>query len=95
MPASANQRCGDDEERHLRRLATYRRYRRTYVISALQVFFWTYALVDIRMTVVAKAESAWRDCGPRRLKHSGRGIGRRSDVIESGMASAARCESAR
>ncbi|KAJ7264973.1 hypothetical protein B0H12DRAFT_1230606 [Mycena haematopus] len=28
MPASASQRCGDDEERRLRRLATYRKYRR-------------------------------------------------------------------
>ncbi|KAJ7920720.1 hypothetical protein B0H13DRAFT_1867224 [Mycena leptocephala] len=28
MPSSALQKCGDDEERHLRRLATYRKYRR-------------------------------------------------------------------
>ncbi|KAJ7354691.1 hypothetical protein DFH08DRAFT_804561 [Mycena albidolilacea] len=26
MPASALQKCGDDEERHLRRLATYRKH---------------------------------------------------------------------
>ncbi|KAJ7920725.1 hypothetical protein B0H13DRAFT_2319005 [Mycena leptocephala] len=31
MPASALQRCGDDEERKLRRLATYRKYRRTHL----------------------------------------------------------------
>ncbi|KAF8157471.1 hypothetical protein K438DRAFT_1986595 [Mycena galopus ATCC 62051] len=29
MPAV--QRCGDDEERHLRRLATYRKYRRSHL----------------------------------------------------------------
>ncbi|KAJ6484515.1 hypothetical protein C8R47DRAFT_1073120 [Mycena vitilis] len=28
MPASAQQKCGDAEERHLRRLATYRKYRK-------------------------------------------------------------------
>ncbi|KAJ7851695.1 hypothetical protein B0H13DRAFT_2359932 [Mycena leptocephala] len=28
MPAAAAQKCGDDEERRLRRLATYRKYRR-------------------------------------------------------------------
>ncbi|KAJ7832655.1 hypothetical protein B0H14DRAFT_2591929 [Mycena olivaceomarginata] len=31
MPPSAHQRCGDDEERHLRRLATYRKYRQTHL----------------------------------------------------------------
>ncbi|KAJ7605672.1 hypothetical protein DFH06DRAFT_1150412 [Mycena polygramma] len=31
MPASAIQRCGDDEERRLRRLATYRKYRRAHL----------------------------------------------------------------
>ncbi|KAJ7888019.1 hypothetical protein B0H13DRAFT_2342113 [Mycena leptocephala] len=31
MPASPQQQCGDEEERHLRRLATYRKYRRTHV----------------------------------------------------------------
>lgn len=31
MPASALQKCGDDEERYLRRLATYRKYRRSCV----------------------------------------------------------------
>ncbi|KAJ7846765.1 hypothetical protein B0H13DRAFT_2362813 [Mycena leptocephala] len=31
MPTSALQHCGDDEEHHLRRLATYRKYHRSHV----------------------------------------------------------------
>ncbi|KAJ6449251.1 hypothetical protein C8R47DRAFT_1230727 [Mycena vitilis] len=33
MPASLQQRCLDEEERRLRRLATYRKYRRTHLVD--------------------------------------------------------------
>ncbi|KAJ7776707.1 hypothetical protein B0H14DRAFT_3508231 [Mycena olivaceomarginata] len=34
MPPSALQQCGDDEERRLRRLATYRKYRQTHLTES-------------------------------------------------------------
>ncbi|KAJ7707973.1 hypothetical protein B0H14DRAFT_2646720 [Mycena olivaceomarginata] len=34
MPPSTRQRCVDDEERHLRRLATYRKYRQTHLAES-------------------------------------------------------------
>jgi hypothetical protein len=88
MPASALQKCGDDEERHLRRLATYRKYRRKLVLVGIA--HWLSALTKgtaIRKSAATKPENVWPDCALRRQKHNERNTGRLRENIENGAQS--------
>ncbi|KAJ7176399.1 hypothetical protein C8R43DRAFT_943184 [Mycena crocata] len=68
MPPSASQRCFDEEERQLRRQATYRRYRRKYYQRKLFFKNPTYHLPATWKLAAAQQESAWRGSAPRRPK---------------------------
>ncbi|KAJ7154948.1 hypothetical protein C8R43DRAFT_1126332 [Mycena crocata] len=66
MPASAAQRCLDDDDRQVRRKGTYRRYNK-----------WS-----IWKNAEPQAENVWPVLVPPKLRLSGKSIGRPKDVTE-------------
>jgi hypothetical protein len=84
MPASALQKCRDEEERHLRRLTTYRKYRRKWVRSHVAGLPLTICAV-ISKNVANKADNIWRASMRLRQIHSDKNIGMLKEYTENSM----------